>query len=281
MRLPFPEARAAPVGHRRGVYGGDAGSANAGDRPIRSGAEDACWISARNRHRSERARRRASSLARQSVVVGIVAWPVSGMTRYRGRKTGSAGDMAADKRGKMLQRRHQRPLCVEGETQQRATMPGAASARHCALRESRRMNIARSWRRVRERNASPQGREFRLGLRTFERALTILPRSLSPTLRSDLASDCHGTAWRGSAPPNIERSGGPGGTRTRDLSIKSRLLYRLSYGPISAAGAGPRGRQGLPKILAKKQAQNPPPVGRCHRSWLGNASHTKPKALPS
>jgi hypothetical protein len=29
----------------------------------------------------------------------------------------------------------------------------------------------------------------------------------------------------------LPRDGGSAGTRTRDLSIKSRLLYQLSYGP--------------------------------------------------
>jgi hypothetical protein len=46
----------------------------------------------------------------------------------------------------------------------------------------------------------------------------------------------------------LRKAGGPGGTRTRDLSIKSRLLYQLSYGPTLAAedrfsGAG----KGFPK----------------------------------
>src|SRR6185503_10502841 len=54
-------------------------------------------------------------------------------------------------------------------------------------------------------------------------------------------------------------SGGPGGTRTRDLSIKSRLLYRLSYGPTHGRRRVRRCRQGLPKIQAKKQALIPTP----------------------
>lgn len=48
-----------------------------------------------------------------------------------------------------------------------------------------------------------------------------------------------------------------GGTRTRDLSIKSRLLYRLSYGPNPGRRWAHRRRQGLPKNQPKKQAQNP------------------------
>lgn len=55
------------------------------------------------------------------------------------------------------------------------------------------------------------------------------------------------------------RGGGPGGTRTRDLSIKSRLLYRLSYGPTRPPTGVRRGRQGLPKIQPKLQALIPPP----------------------
>jgi hypothetical protein len=34
--------------------------------------------------------------------------------------------------------------------------------------------------------------------------------------------------------PQLGRPGGSAGIRTRDLSIKSRLLYQLSYGPTDA-----------------------------------------------
>lgn len=41
----------------------------------------------------------------------------------------------------------------------------------------------------------------------------------------------------------LDRPGGSAGIRTRDLSIKSRLLYQLSYGPtdaVSLLGAAAR-----------------------------------------
>src|SRR3546814_4233780 len=39
--------------------------------------------------------------------------------------------------------------------------------------------------------------------------------------------------------PRGAAAGGSAGTRTRDLSIKSRLLYQLSYGPPPACRATP------------------------------------------
>src|ERR1700754_2416515 len=63
----------------------------------------------------------------------------------------------------------------------------------------------------------------------------------------------------------ISGTGGSAGARTRDLSIKSRLLYRLSYGPTPAGSPRDEG-----------------PAGQLRTLWLarGHARHLDMRDLP-